>query len=145
MLAVFLPVVAGPGGIAGTQTVTLLGLALAVLVGAMGYLWKGSIGMATALAIAIVGKLLVAALAGAGVPLALRRFGGRPGGVISGVRHDVHRCIRVSDFPGDGGPAHILAGVRRRPDFRRNRPNRAGPFLANGDRGNLLLSNVHER
>ncbi len=38
-------------------------------------LWKGSIGLAAALAIAIVGNLLVAALTGAGAPLALRRLG----------------------------------------------------------------------
>ncbi len=103
MLAVFLPVVAGQGGIAGTQTVTLVarglalgevpfqsgwrllgrkmllgllhGLALAAVAGALGWLWKGSIGLGTALAIAMVGNLLVAALTGAGVPLLLRRLG----------------------------------------------------------------------
>ena len=103
MLAVFLPVVAGQGGIAGTQTVTLVvrglalgeaplqsgwrllgremvlgllhGLALAVVAGALGWLWKGSVGLGAALAIAMVGNLLVAALTGAGVPLLLRRLG----------------------------------------------------------------------
>ena len=103
MLAVFLPVVAGQGGIAGTQTVTLVvrgmaigevpphtglrllgrelllgllhGLALAILAGALGWLWKGSLGLGAALAIAMVGNLLVAALTGAGVPLLLRRLG----------------------------------------------------------------------
>ena len=103
MLAVFLPVVAGQGGIAGTQTVTLVvrglalgevplrsgwrllgremllgllhGLALAAVAGALGWLWKGSIGLGLALAIAMVGNLLVAALTGAGVPLLLRRLG----------------------------------------------------------------------
>ena len=52
----------------------LHGLALAVVAGALGWLWKGSIGLGTALAIAMVGNLLVAALTGAGVPL-LRRLG----------------------------------------------------------------------
>ena len=103
MLAVFLPVVAGQGGIAGTQTVTLVvrsmavgevpppaglrllgremllgllhGLALAALAGALGWIWKGSPGLGIALAIAMVGNLLVAALMGAGVPLLLRRLG----------------------------------------------------------------------
>ena len=103
MLAVFLPVVAGQGGIAGTQTVTLVvrgmaigevppaaglrllgrelllgllhGLALAALAGALGWIWKGSIGLGIALAVAMVGNLLVAALTGAGVPLLLRRLG----------------------------------------------------------------------
>lgn len=103
MLAVFLPVVGGQGGIAGTQTVTLVvrglalgevshdaglrllarelllgllhGLALALLAGLLGWAWKGSIGLGLAIAIAMVGNLLVAALAGAGVPLLLRRLG----------------------------------------------------------------------
>ena len=103
MLAVFLPVVAGQGGIAGTQTVTLVvrglalgevapnegwhllgreallgllhGLALALLAGLLGWVWKGSIGLGIAIGIAMVGNLLVAALAGAGVPLLLRRLG----------------------------------------------------------------------
>ena len=103
MLAVFLPVVAGQGGIAGTQTVTLVvrgmavgevppssglrllgrelalglmhGMALAVLAGALGWAWKGSPGLGIALAVAMVGNLLVAALTGAGVPLLLRRLG----------------------------------------------------------------------
>ena len=91
MLAAFLPVVAGQGGLAGTQTVTLVvrsmaigevphhggmrllgkelllglfhGLVLAVIVGALGYVWKGSIGLAVALAIAMVGNLLVRTIA----------------------------------------------------------------------------------
>ena len=103
MLAVFLPVVAGQGGIAGTQTVTLVvrgmaigevpppaglrllgreillglmhGMALAALAGALGWVWKGSPGLGVALAAAMVGNLLVAALTGAGVPLLLRRLG----------------------------------------------------------------------
>ena len=103
MLAVFLPVVAGQGGIAGTQTVTLVvrgmaigevpassgwrllgreillglmhGLALAALAGALGWVWKGSPGLGVALAAAMVGNLLIAALTGAGVPLLLRRLG----------------------------------------------------------------------
>ena len=103
MLAAFLPVVAGQGGLAGTQTVTLVvrgmaigevphhggmrllgkelllglfhGLVLALIVGALGYLWKGSVGLAFALAIAMVGNLLIAALTGAGVPLMLRKMG----------------------------------------------------------------------
>ena len=103
MLAVFLPVVAGQGGIAGTQTVTLVvrglalgdvphdagfrllarelilglfhGLALALVAGLLGWAWKGSMGLGLAVAIAMVGNLLVAALAGAGMPLLLRRLG----------------------------------------------------------------------
>ena len=57
MLAVFLPVVAGQGGIAGTQTVTLV-----------------TRGLAMALGLAMVGNLLVAALAGAGMPLILGKM-----------------------------------------------------------------------
>ena len=48
---------------------------LALVTGLLGWVWKGSIGLGVALAIAMVGNLLVAALAGAGVPLLLRRLG----------------------------------------------------------------------
>ncbi len=101
-LAVFLPVVAGQGGIGGTQTVTLvvrsmalgevprhLGLRLlvrevslglinggllGVVVGLAAYAWKGSGTLGIVLGVAMLGNMLVAGLAGAGVPLLLRRL-----------------------------------------------------------------------
>ena len=101
-LAVFLPVVAGQGGIGGTQTVTLVvrsmalgevpgglgrrllarevvlgvtnGALLGVVVGLMAYAWKGNFMIGVILAIAMLGNMLVAGLAGAGVPLLLRRM-----------------------------------------------------------------------
>ena len=101
-LAVFLPVVAGQGGIGGTQTVTLVvrsmalgevrgglgfrllarelslglvnGALLGVVVGLMAYAWKGNYMMGLVLGVAMLGNMLVAALAGAGVPLLLRRL-----------------------------------------------------------------------
>ncbi len=100
VLAVFLPVVAGQGGIGGTQTLTLVvrgialgeltgptarrmliretllgglhGLILAVLVGVVGLAWVGSPILALVLAIAMLGNMLVAGIVGAGVPLLLR-------------------------------------------------------------------------
>ncbi len=101
-LAVFLPVVAGQGGIGGTQTVTLvvrsmalgevprhmglrllaremsLGLIngglLGVVVGLVAYAWKGNGTLGIVLGVAMLGNMLVAGLAGAGVPLLLRRL-----------------------------------------------------------------------
>ena len=101
-LAVFLPVVAGQGGIGGTQTVTLVvrsmalgevprqlglrllgrelalgaihGFALGVVVGAVAYLWKGHFTLGVVLGVAMLGNMLVAGMAGAGVPLLLRQF-----------------------------------------------------------------------
>ena len=101
-LAVFLPVVAGQGGIGGTQTVTLVvrsmalgevpggqgrrllarevalgvvnGALLGVVVGLMAYAWKGNFMMGVILGIAMLGNMVVAGLAGAGVPLLLRRM-----------------------------------------------------------------------
>jgi magnesium transporter len=100
VLAVFLPVVAGQGGIGGTQTLTLVvrgialgeltgrtarrllihetllgglhGLILAVLAGAVGLAWVGSPILALVLAVAMLGNMLVAGIVGAGVPLLLR-------------------------------------------------------------------------
>ena len=101
-LAAFLPVVAGQGGIGGTQTVTLvvrsmalgevashagsrlltreviLGLAngvlLGIVVGVIAFAWKGNPMLGLVLGLAMLGNMVVAALAGAGVPLLLRRL-----------------------------------------------------------------------
>lgn len=101
-LAVFLPVVAGQGGIGGTQTVTLVvrsmalgevprrlglpllgrevalgminGALLGVVVGLVAYAWKGNATLGLVLGVAMLGNMLVAGLAGAGVPLLLRRL-----------------------------------------------------------------------
>ena len=105
-LAVFLPVVAGQGGIGGTQTLTLVvrgmalgdvpsgiglrlltrelllglihGVLLGLVVGLVAYLWKGSAIIGLALGIAMLGNMVVAGLAGAGMPLLLRRLGMDP-------------------------------------------------------------------
>ena len=101
-LAAFLPVVAGQGGIGGIQTVTLvvrsmalgevashagfrlltreviLGLAngvlLGIVVGVIAFAWKGNPMLGLVLGLAMLGNMVVAALAGAGVPLLLRRL-----------------------------------------------------------------------
>jgi magnesium transporter len=99
-LAVFMPVVAGQGGIAGTQTVTLVvrsmalgelhsslsmrlllrestlglinGVLLGVVVGVIAFAWKGNPMLGLVLCLAMLGNMIIAALAGAGVPLLLR-------------------------------------------------------------------------
>jgi len=101
-LAVFLPVVAGQGGIGGTQTLTLVvrsmalgeitkqrgfrllgreislgiihGLLLGVAVGILAYLWKGNYMLGVILGMAMVGNMVIAGLTGAGVPLLLSRL-----------------------------------------------------------------------
>ena len=101
-LAAFLPVVAGQGGIGGTQTVTLVvrslatgelprqlglrllrreivlglihGVVLGVIIGNAGWLWKGNFILGLVLALAMTGNMVVASVAGAGVPLLLRRL-----------------------------------------------------------------------
>ena len=105
-LAVFLPVVAGQGGIGGTQTVTLVvrsmalgevprnlglrllsrevslgvinGALLGLVVGLVAYGWKGNATLGVVLGLAMMGNMLIAGLAGAGVPLLLRRLGMDP-------------------------------------------------------------------
>ena len=105
-LAVFLPVVAGQGGIGGTQTVTLVvrsmalgevpgglgrrllarevvlgvinGALLGFAVGLIAYAWKGTYMLGLVLGVAMLGNMVVAGLAGAGVPLLLRRLGMDP-------------------------------------------------------------------
>ncbi len=106
ILAAFLPVVAGQGGIGGTQTLTMIvramalgefvgigaprllareallgllhGLLLGVLVGIIGLLWTRNPGLGLVLGLAMAGNMVIAGVAGAGVPLFLRRIGVDP-------------------------------------------------------------------
>ena len=101
-LAVFLPVIAGQGGIGGTQTLTLLvrsialgdvprrrvlrllsreillglfhGILLGVASGLFAYLWKGPWMLGIVLGVAMLGNMLVAGVTGASTPLILRRL-----------------------------------------------------------------------
>ena len=112
VLAVMLPIVAGMGGNAGTQTLTVVvrGLALGIvteanartvlfkelMVGALnGVLWALTVALviiawrqnylvALALALAMVINLVFAALSGVTIPILVRRFGVDPA-VASGV------------------------------------------------------------
>jgi len=106
VLAAFLPVVAGQGGIGGTQTLTLIiramalgelvgmrarrlltrelilglvhGVWLGVLVAVIAVLWKQNLGLALVLGVAMLGNMAMAGVTGAGVPLFLRRIGVDP-------------------------------------------------------------------
>ena len=99
-LAVFIPVIAGQGGIAGTQTLTLVvrsmalgeirksdsarllgkelgiglihGLMLGLVAGIVAYYWQGSEYIGAVVGIAMLGNLIVASLSGASLPLILK-------------------------------------------------------------------------
>ena len=119
-LAVLMPVVASMGGIAGSQTLTIVirGMALgqiaarnvgwllgkelavgllnslcwALVVGAIAWLWFGDPGLGVIVGCALVINLVVAALAGASIPLLLRRLLVDPalaGGVVLTTVTDV--------------------------------------------------------
>lgn len=103
VLAAFLPVVAGQGGIGGTQTLTLIvraialgelvgvvawrllvreallglfhGIFLAILVAAIAMVWQQNLGLALVLAAAMLGNMIIAGTVGAAIPLFLRRVG----------------------------------------------------------------------
>lgn len=100
ILAAFMPIVASQGGNAGTQTLTFIvrslalgevsfrnawrtlrrelligisnGLSIGLLVGLAGWLWQGSVALGLIVGVAMLGNLLIAALAGVLVPLALK-------------------------------------------------------------------------
>ena len=106
VLAAFLPVVAGQGGIGGTQTLTLIvraialgelvgitakrllvreatlgilhGIWLGLLVAVIAIVWQGNLGLALVLGLAMLGNMIIAGSVGAGVPLFLRRIGVDP-------------------------------------------------------------------
>jgi magnesium transporter len=102
-LAVLMPIVASMGGIAGTQTLTLVvrglalgqvgkrnarllmgkelavgvfnGLAWSMVVAAIAIAWFRDLKIGAIIAAALIINLLCAALAGVGIPLLMRRFG----------------------------------------------------------------------
>ena len=106
VLAAFLPVVAGQGGIGGTQTLTLIvraialgelvgvgarrlltreailgvlhGAWLGILVAVVAVIWKQNLGLGLVLGLAMFGNMIIAGSVGAGVPLFLRRMGMDP-------------------------------------------------------------------
>ena len=106
VLAAFLPVVAGQGGIGGTQTLTLIvraialgelvgvearrllvreamlgilhGVWLGVLVAVIAVIWKQNLGLGMVLGLAMLGNMIIAGTIGAAVPLFLRRIGQDP-------------------------------------------------------------------
>ena len=99
-LAIFLPIVAGQGGNAGIQTLTVIiremalgelapgdgwralaketilgmlnGLAIGLIVGVVGYLWKGDLHLGIIVGIAMLLNMVAAALSGVLVPFTLR-------------------------------------------------------------------------
>ena len=103
VLAAFLPVVAGQGGIGGTQTLTLIvraialgelvgisarrllireailgllhGVWLGALVAVIAIIWKQNLGLGLVLGVSMLGNMLIAGAVGAAVPLLLRRIG----------------------------------------------------------------------
>ncbi|MDE2970492.1 MAG: magnesium transporter [Chloroflexota bacterium] len=106
VLAAFLPVVAGQGGIGGTQTLTLIvraialgelvgvgaarllvreavlgllhGVWLGILVAAIAIVWKQNLGLGLVLGLSMLGNMVIAGTVGAAVPLFLRRIGVDP-------------------------------------------------------------------
>ncbi|MCB1070385.1 MAG: magnesium transporter [Verrucomicrobia bacterium] len=99
-LAVFLPIVAGQGGNAGMQTLTVIirgmalgeisgkagrkaltketilgllnGIAIGIVVGLIGYLWKGNFALGIIIALAMFLNMFAAALSGVLIPFALK-------------------------------------------------------------------------
>ncbi len=121
-LAAFMPIVAGMGGNAGTQTLTVFvralalgeinwragmrgiwkellvglgnGLAIGTMTGTIVGLWTGQWVLAGILLAAMTGNLIIAGVAGGLVPLVLERFGFDPA---------VASSIFVTTFPHTGG------------------------------------------
>lgn len=105
-LAIFLPIIAGQGGNAGMQVTTLVvramalgefdrrfhrtvlpreiaigvvsGLALGLLVGAVGWVWQDNAWLGAAVGLAMLGTMIVSGLSGLLVPVLLRRTGADP-------------------------------------------------------------------
>lgn len=127
-LAVLLPVVAGQSGNTGAQAlaVTMRGLALreirarhwwrvalkeisagaingvavAVVTGAAVYLWSGSVGLSGVIVTAMVLSMIIAALAGASVPIVLQKLGQDPAQASSIILTTVTDVMGFLSFLG---------------------------------------------
>jgi len=119
-LAVLMPIVASMGGIAGSQTLTLMirgiaigqvgktnamrlmnkefsvgllnGVLWACIIGTLAFLWFNDLQLGIVLGFAILFNLIVAAIAGATIPLILQHYGADPalaGGVVLTTITDV--------------------------------------------------------
>ena len=135
-LAVLFPVVMSMGGIAGTQTLTLMvrgmatgqvsarnsmailrkelavgilnGIVFSIIVAAIAYLWYGNAGLGLVMAIAIIVNLVAGALAGALIPVILKRMSIDPalaGGVVLTTVTDV-----IGIFAFVGLASYLLLG-----------------------------------
>jgi len=135
-LAVLLPVVAGQSGNAGAQALAVTmrglvlreislrhwpkvvwkeaavglfnGLAVALTTGIGVYFWSGSIGLVYVISIAMVISMVAAGLAGALVPILLRRFGQDPATASSIILTTVTDVVGFFSFLGI---ATLLAGM----------------------------------
>jgi magnesium transporter len=127
-LAVLMPIVASMGGIAGSQTLTLIirGLALnmisssnrrwlaykeiaiavlngmiwAVVVGALAYFWFGEILISLILGAAMIINLFASAISGVVIPLTMKRFGIDPALAGSVVLTTVTDIVGFMSFLG---------------------------------------------
>ncbi len=106
VLAIFLPIISGQGGNAGTQTLTILvrsialgqakltdqrlvlvkevivglvnGLAIGIVVGLVSWIWQGNIILGVVCFVAMVGNMLAAAVSGVLIPMGLKSMGVDP-------------------------------------------------------------------
>ena len=142
-LAVFMPIVAGMGGNAATQTLTVVvrglalgelswanarkalikeagiglgnGLVLGTVAALVAWVTKGSPMLGLLLGMAMVCNMLVATTAGTLVPLGLKAMKVDPALGLVGVHHHLHRRRRLCLVPGPGDdlPALPRADVGR--------------------------------
>ena len=127
-LAILMPIVASMGGVAGTQTLTIMirgltlqqinqsnlkwlykrevavsivnGILLSVLVGGITYLWFNDIIIATLICVAMVTNLICSAVAGIFIPIILRKFNQDPAIAGSVVVTTVTDVIGFFSFLG---------------------------------------------
>ena len=127
-LAILMPIVASMGGVAGTQTLTIMirgltlqqinqsnlkwlykrelavsivnGILLSILVGGITYLWFDNIVIAILICIAMVSNLICSAIAGIFIPIILRKFNQDPAIAGSVVVTTVTDVIGFFSFLG---------------------------------------------
>ena len=127
VLAVFLPIIAGQGGNAGTQTLTIIvrsialgelpekhhrailmkeilvgllnGLAIGLVVGGVSWLWKNDFILGVITFAAMVLNMIAAGVAGVVIPFGIKGPAYRPGPRFCYHADDSYRCRRIFSLP----------------------------------------------
>ena len=85
------------------------GVVLGAIIGGIAWAWQGNAVLGAVLALAMTGNMIVASIAGAGVPLLPSASAHGPGRIRRSLRYHLHGCDRICPVPRLGGDFHPVS------------------------------------